>query len=320
MMNAFVYHSPSSLDGAVALLAEQWGKASVLAGGTDLLSLMKDGLETPQKVVNIKQITELNGLSVGDDAIKIGATATLAEIAGHSAIQKHLPALADAAAAIGGPQIRNQGTLGGSLCQRNRCWYFRSGVCPEVIEETRYAAIFPSGGAVYVHPSTLAPPLIAYGATVHVTGPGGARKVPVAGFFQVAQGDARETVLKANEIVTGVTVPVVGSTKSANYEVRERQSHDWPLVQAAVSVKVANDQVAAATIVLGHVGPVPVRAKDAEAALVGKRIDEAAAAAAGKAAADGAKPLSENGYKVTLVQVAVKRALLAAVGNCYWRS
>jgi xanthine dehydrogenase YagS FAD-binding subunit len=378
MINAFAYRSPKTVEAAVASLGRSWGETEVLAGGTDLLDLLKEGLAKPQTVVNIKEIADLHGIAVvsatgqpsgngaaaveseqvvyesrgirrllsrvfgrrnscaGDEVvlfasnghesaaagseIRIGATVTLEEIATHSAIRRHLPALADAAAIIGGAQIRNMGTLGGNLCQRNRCWYFRNGFAPEVKEENQYSAIFPMQGATYVHPSTLAPPLIAYGALAEVAGPNGRRKVPVDKLFQVADAaDKRETVLSANEIITAVFVPVA-ETKSADYQVRERQSHDWPLVQASVALSVDAGRVAKASIVLGHVAPVPLRSRDAEQAIAGKELTDSTAAQAGSAAAGGAKSQGQNGYKITLVQVAVKRALLAAIGNTYWRS
>lgn len=317
MMNSFAYESPTSVAAAVSELGTD---SRVLAGGTDILALMKDGVIAPKVLVNIKDIADLGGIKVTDGSIKIGATVTLNELAGHSAVQKHLPALADAAVVIGGPQIRNMGTMGGNLCQRNRDWYFRNNLDPEEKEETQYSAIFPMDGQIYVHPSTLAPPLIVYGATAEITGPDGKRSVPVEKLFQVASGDKMEVVLAPNEIVTAVLVPVSKGLESADYEVRERDSHDWPLIQAAVGVKQKDGKVTEARIVLGHVAPVPHRVKAAEQMLVGKELTEESAAAAGKAALEGAKPLGKNEYKVTLGQVAVKRALLAAVGNEYWRA
>ena len=321
MIQAFAYSSPSTLNQAIDSLSDAWGKVDLLAGGTDLLALMKEGIETPKTVVDIKRIAGLQGIDVVGSGIRIGATTTLDDLARHSVVRRHLPALAAAAAAIGGPQIRNRATIGGNLCQRPRDWYFRNGLFPEVRAETQYSAIFPEGEAIYVHPSTLAPPLIAYDAMVNVTGPDGDRSLPVAEFFQVSDlKEKRETVLAPNEVVTAVTVPVDDGCRSAEYEVRERQSHDWPLVQVAVCVALDGDKVDRAKVVLGHVGPTPIRSRAAEKALKGKTLTAAAAAAAGKAAAEGANPLGKNDYKVALTQVAVKRALLAAVGAEYWRS
>lgn len=324
MIRQFAYRSVNSLDDAVAALAPAWGKSAVLAGGTDLVNLMKEGLETPETVVNIKDIRQpasLHGIVVEDTVIKIGATTTLAEIAEHAAIGRHLPALADACAAIGGPQIRNMGTLGGSLCQRPRDWYFRNSIQSADRTENQYGAVIPIANMDYVHPSTTAPALIAYGAKVKRHAPGASTETKIEEFFQVSDLKAkRETTLKPNEIVTGVEIPVIYNLKSANYEIRERSSHDWPLVQAAVAVEVFDGKVKSARVVLGHVAPLPVLVKAAGDSLVGKELNEAAATAAGKLAAADAKPIGKAAYKVALIQVAVKRALLAAVGNAYWKS
>ncbi|MFO0945815.1 MAG: xanthine dehydrogenase family protein subunit M [Planctomycetota bacterium] len=319
MMSAFAYKAPHSLQNAVSDLDAEWGVTDILAGGTDLLALMKEGIETPKTVVSLKKIPGLAEIKVTDTGVEIGALATLDQIATHAGIAKHLPALSAAAEVIGGPQIRNMGTLGGNLCQRNRDWYFRNQLDPEVKAETQYAAIF-SDQATYVHPSTLAPPLIAYGATVEIAGPKGNKTLPVEKLFQVAVGGKRETVLAPNEIVTKVTIPVKAGVQSADYEVRERDSHDWPLVQASVALTSNGGKVTSASILLGHVGPLPVRATAAEKSLIGKAVTAETAAAAAKAAVAGAKPLEKNAYKVTLAEVAVKRALLAAVGNAYWRN
>lgn len=321
MIKAFAYKSPRTLDQALSSLGTEWGKVDVLAGGTDLLNLMKEGLASPETVVNIKGIEDLGGIQVGDDGVRIGAIVTLADVEAHAAIAKHLPALAEAVRVLGGPQIRNMGTLGGSLCQRRRDWYFRNGLDPREKLETQYSAIFPMDGAIYVHPSTTAPPLLAYGATVHVAGPSSrVRQIPIEEFFQVSKGEKRETVLAADEIVTSVMVPVESGLQSADYEVRERDSHDWPLVQASVVLKVSGGKVDRARVALGHVAPIPLRSKAAEEAIAGQEVNLETAAAAGKAAVQDAKPLGKNGYKVTLAEVAVKRALLAAVGNAYWRN
>lgn len=319
MIQAFSYRSPRTLEAAVAALAPEWGETAILAGGSDLLALMKDRLETPSVVVDVKKIPALGGIEVKEGRIRIGANATMAEIAAHGAIRKHLPALAKAAGDLGSVQIRNVATLGGNLCQRNRDWYFRNGLDPEVKEELQYSAIFPMQGQVYVHPSTLAPVLIAYGATVDVAGPKGVRSVPVDKFFQTSDSkEKREVAIAANEIVTQVLVPVA-DVKSAEIEIRERLSHDWPLVQAAAALTLDGDVVTKAAIVLGHVAPVPLRSAAAEKALIGRKVDAESAAAAGRAAAEGASPTPKNEYKTTLVQVAVKRAVLGAVGDEYWR-
>jgi xanthine dehydrogenase YagS FAD-binding subunit len=270
--------------------------------------------------------------------VTIGAGCTLAEIAEHADLQKAYPALSTAAGMVGGPQIRNMGTLGGNLCQRNRCWYFRDEEvlcllkggkhCYALDGENRYHAVFAQGHkCVIVHPSTLAPVLMALNARAEVLGPKGTRTVELAKFFKAPSGPGeREHVLAPNELVVSVSfagqVPgQVWRFGSASYEVRHKQSYDWPLVQAAVAVPHMDGKVQDAKIVLGHVAPTPIVADKAAKLLDGKSITEESAGAAGEAAAEGAKPLSQTGYKVKLIAVAVKRALLTATGKKkYWEA
>jgi xanthine dehydrogenase YagS FAD-binding subunit len=261
----------------------------------------------------------------------IGAGVTLAQLAGDPLVKKHLSALAMAADEIAGPQIRNMGTVGGSLCQRNRCWYFRDEASPCLLKggdkcfaldgENRYHAIFTKGHkCVIVNPSTIGPVLIALGASAEVVGPKGKRTIELEKFFKAPVGpNDREYVLDANEMLLSVNVPGVANLLSGHYEVRQKQSSDWPLVQAAVSFLKDGAKVTKVKVVLGHVGPVPLLSAEAAAAIDGKEVTEETAAAAGEAAVKDAKPLSQNAYKVRLLAVAVKRALLIAAGaKRYW--
>jgi len=332
-MKNFTYYRPQSADEAVGLLEAKWGTSELLAGGTDLLDLQKEYIAQPDKVVSLTDVKQLNAINKATDngPVFIGAGVKLAEIA--TALKSRFPAVADAAAQIGGPQIRNMGTLGGNLCQRNRCWYFRDEhtvcllkggkKCFATDGENRYHAIFTQGHpCVIVGPSTLAPPLIALGATAKVLGPKGTREVKVAEFFRAPKSaDEREHVLAPNEVLLGVSIPgqLAASFANASYEVRHKQSYDWPLVQAAVAFHIADGKAKDVKIVLGHVAPTPVIAEEAAKAVEGQPINEETAAKAGRAAAQGAKPLSQNAYKVKLVEVAVKRALLTAAGaKKYW--
>jgi len=329
-MKNFTYFQPKTTKEAVGLLDAKWGTTELLAGGTDLLDLQKEYIAQPDKVVSLTGIKELATIEAGNAGTKIGAGAKLSAIAEHAALKKLYPALTDAAGDVGGPQIQNMGTLGGNLCQRNRCWYFRDEhvncllkggtTCFALNGENQYHAIFTTGHkCVIVHPSTLAPGLIALGATAEVAGPKGSRTVELAKFFQAPTGPTqREHTLAANEIVVSVSIPAKGA-KNASYEVRHKQAYDWPLVQAAVAFNYEGGKASNVRIVLGHVAPTPHLSEAAAKALEGKAVDEATATAAGKAAAEGAKPLSQNAYKVKLVEVAVKRALLtAAGGKKYW--
>jgi xanthine dehydrogenase YagS FAD-binding subunit len=331
-MKNFTYYRPSTAEQAVGLLDAQWGTAELLAGGTDLHDLQKEYVAQPDKVISITGIGDLAGIKVEGDTVTIGAGTKLAEIAEHADLRKLFPGLTTPAGDIGGPQIRNMGTLGGNLCQRNRCWYFRDehvncllkggDKCFALDGENRYHAIFTQGHkCVIVNPSTLAPALIALGASAEVLGPKGKRTVPLAEFFRApVSASDREHALASNELVRSVTIPNKGQ-KNASYEVRHKQAYDWPLVQAAAAFKLDGGKASDVVIVLGHVAPTPHVAADAGRALDGKQVTEETAAAAGKAAAQGAKPLSQNAYKVQLVEIAVKRALLtAAEQKKYWEA
>ena len=320
-MQAFEYATPTTKEQAVQALGASWGETEVLAGGTDLLSLMKEYLSTPKRVVDIKGIKELHGIMPKAGGLSIGALVPLEELASSAAVKKHYPALVQAAEGVSSPQIRARGTVGGDLCQRPRCWYYRAGFGllaqedgkPLVPDgENRYHAIFGGGPAYFVNPSSLAPALIALGARLQLFGPRGAREVPVADFFLIPKSsDARETALKPNEILTEILLPPAAGP-NGTYEVRQRVMLDWPLVAAAVALKLEGKTVRAARVVLGHVAPIPWPSPEAEAALKGKAVTEEVAAQAGKAAVGKAQPLSGNRYKVQLARTAVKRAILEA--------
>jgi xanthine dehydrogenase YagS FAD-binding subunit len=333
-MKNFTFYRPKTAEDAVGLLDARWGTAELLAGGTDLIDLQKEYIAQPDKVVSISAIGDLSGIQEVGSSYVIGAGTKLAAIAEHPDLRKHFPALTTPAGIIGGPQIRNMGTLGGNLCQRNRCWYFRDEhvhcllkggeKCYALDGENRYHAVFTQGHkCVIVNPSTLAPALIALGATADILGPQGKRTIELAKFFYApSSGTEREHVLKPNEIVLRVTLPkpeTLGQSANASYEVRHKQAYDWPLVQAAVAFQNDGGRASKVNIVLGHVAPTPHIAQSAARALEGKEVTEETAAAAGKAAAEGAKPLAQNGYKIQLIAVAVKRALLTAAGRKkYW--
>ena len=322
-MQSFEYANPTSVQEAVALLGAQWGQADVLAGGTDLLSLMKEHLHTPKRVVNIKNIKELEGIQKTAAGLRIGALVTMDELAKNAEVRSAYKSLADAAAGIPSPQIRHMGTAAGDLCQRPRCWYYRQGMGllgmkdgKSLVQngENQYHAIFGGGPAYFVSASSLGPALVALGARVKLVSAAGSREVPVASFFVVPQNEtAREIALKPNELLTEIIVPALtGAVHSSTYELRQKEALDWPLVSASVVLHMRGATVASAKVVLGHVAPKPYEAAAAEKALVGKTITAETAEAAGKAAVADAQPLSQNAYKVTLARVAVKRALLEA--------
>ncbi|HWN41561.1 MAG TPA: xanthine dehydrogenase family protein subunit M [Thermoanaerobaculia bacterium] len=326
-MRPFEYASPTMLGQAVSLLASP-GSAP-LAGGSDLLALMKDGIETPGRLVNLKGIREprdLRGIRLDPKAgLKIGALVTIDELAADPALRFDYGALADAAGRVAGPQIRNVATVGGNLCQRPRCWYFRNGfgLLPMrdgksmVIEgDNRYHSILGNDGpAAFVTPSTIVPLLVALGTQVTIAGLNGERKVDLESFYRAPQKvGEREHDLAPGEIVTSITVAPAAGRKLASYEVRQRETLDWSLATASVTLEMDGRRVTKARVVLGQVAPIPWTSKEAEAVLQGQTLDRALAQKAGEAAVQGAKPLSRNRYKVQLARVAVQRALLAAAG------
>jgi xanthine dehydrogenase YagS FAD-binding subunit len=324
-MQAFEYASPTSLQAAVHLLAEAKGEAAVLAGGTDLLSLMKDRIVNPARVVDLQKLKELHDIEFKPGSgLRLGALVTFDELIENAEVRRYYPALVQAAEGVISPQIRSAGTVGGDLCQRPRCWYYRNGFGllatyqgkPLVPDgDNRYHAILGnSGPAYFVSPSSLGPALLALGAKVRLHGPGGARELEVEKFFVTPASESEsEHALKSNEILTEIAVPAADGMKMAVYEVRQKEALDWPLAAAAVVLSFEGDSVRRARVVLGHVAPVPWPSPEAEQALVGKTFIDELADEAGKAALSKATPLSKNGYKVQLARVAVKRALLRAV-------
>jgi xanthine dehydrogenase YagS FAD-binding subunit len=325
-MRPFEYVSPANTRQAASLLSATWGETEILAGGTDLLALMKEDVVTPRRLINIKNIEDLRGVNASAQGLRIGALSTLGELAEDAHVRSSHPALADALHEAASPQIRNMATLGGNLCQRPRCWYFRNGLglLPKdesgkdlvIAGDNRYHAILGNdGSAKFVSPSTIVPVLIAYDAKIRLEGPKGKREIALEKFYVIPKsGGEREHDLRPNEVLTEILVPPAEGWKVAHYEIRQKAAFDWPLAVAAVALQTDGSSVRAARVVLGHVAPVLWISPEAEAALKGQAIDENSAQKAGLAAVSMAKPLSQNAYKVQLATVAVKRAILRAGG------
>jgi xanthine dehydrogenase YagS FAD-binding subunit len=300
----------------------------VKAGGIDLLDLMKEGLLAPKMLVSLRDVPGLDSI-VRDQAggLRIGAMVTLASLAANPLVQQHCGALADAARSSASPQIRNAATLGGNLLQRPRCWYFRAaeyhclrkggGHCFAIHGENQHHAIFDNRSCAIVHPSTAATALVALGAKVELAhADGSLRQVLLEAFFIAPDQDLqRENDLKPQEILTAILIPPLpAGARMAHLKLGEKQSFDWPLADVAVVLGLAPDGVCkSASIILGAAAPTPHRAKAAEGALIGKRIDETSARAAGLAAIAEATPLAKNAYKLPLFETLVSRALLKAV-------
>ena len=326
-MRPFEYVSPETSKQAVSLLGAAWGPTAILAGGTDLLALMKEDVIAPKRLVNIKSVKDLGGVTSTAQGLRIGALTTLGQLADDSNVKKSYPALAEALIEAASPQIRNMATIGGNLCQRPRCWYFRGGMGllpkdeagKDVINigDNRYHAILGNKGpAKFVSPSTIAPVLIAYNAQVRIEGPKGKRELPLEKFFITPKtASEREHDLRPNEIVTEIGLPSAAGWRVAHYEIRQKAAFDWPLAVAAVALKGTTASVDSARIVLGYVAPVPWMSPEAERALAGKSVSDETAKVASEAALAAATPLSHNAYKVQLARVALKRAILKAAGG-----
>jgi xanthine dehydrogenase YagS FAD-binding subunit len=328
-MKAFEYVGATSVDQAVKALT---AGAAPLSGGTDLINRMKDYVTSPERVVYLNDVKELAGIS-GDAAsgVTILAGTRLADILASETVKAAYPALWQTTGEVATPQIRNMATLGGNLMQHPRCWYYRSGfgLVPKSGDgknmlregDNRYAAIFMTDGdALYAHPSSLAIPLIALGAKATLVGPEGERTVAVEDLYKVPTSNSDSPfTAKAGELLKSVTIPAA-SGKNASYEARHKQAHDWPLVLASVSLTFSGETVSDARVVVYGVAPVPWRSKAAEEAIKQKVITVESARAAGDAAAAGAKPLSMNGYKVSMLKTVVTRALCTAVGKKYWEA
>jgi xanthine dehydrogenase YagS FAD-binding subunit len=288
---------------------------------------MKEDVVAPKRLVNIKDIKELSGVNPDGSGLRIGALTTLVEVAENTSVKEKYPALAEAVQEAASPQIRNMATLGGNLCQRPRCWYFRNGLglLPKdesgkdlvPAGENRYHAILGNSGvAKFVSPSTIVPVLIAYGAKVRLEGPKGKRELPLEKFYVIPKTEKdREHDLLPNELVTEITLPSAEGWKVAHYEIRQKAAFDWPLAVAAVALQGDASNVQAARVVLGHVAPTPWVSPEAAAALKGQKVSEETAKKVADAALNNAKPLSQNAYKVQLARVAVKRAILKAAGG-----
>lgn len=322
-MRPFAYSSPQTLADAVALLAPGDG-ARPLAGGTDLLPLMKSDLLAPERLVDIKRLAELDDrIEDGPEGITIGALATLAELAADPLILARYPALAEAAEIAASPQLRNMATIGGNLLQRPRCWYFRDprihcwlkggDECPAREGENQRHALFDVSPCVAVHPSDPAVALLALDAAVRLRGPRGEREVPLDEFFAPPMDERRtETVIADDELIAAIRIPPLPAvTRSTYLKAMERKVWAFALVSVAAVVRMEGSQIAAARIALGGVAPMPWRAEAAERVLTGAELNDNVIAQAVTAALDGARPLAHNGYKIPLARALVRRALSA---------
>lgn len=326
-MKNFAYTRAGSPSEALEQLAVPGRTTDLLGAGIDLLDLLKEGLATPDVLVSLAELEELRAIDVpASGMISIGARATVAEVAAHAGLGAVCAALVQAASETATPQVRTRATVGGNLLQRPRCWYFRrlelqclrkgGAFCLAVGGENRDHAILGGGPCWYIHPSSLAVPLVALDASLRILGASGVRDVPVGEFFVPPAEDAtREHRLEPGELLEAILIPVPsGADVSAHCRLTEKQSHDWPMAEAAVRVRVEGGVVSECRLVLGAVAPIPWRAREAETYLVGKPATGDSFRAAAELALVGAYPLSDNAYKVDVAKVALESALREAFG------
>ena len=324
-MRSFEYESPATLDEVVALLGRD-GDSAVrpLAGGTDLLTLMKADIAAPGRLVNIKRLPDLpRGIEEGEQGLSLGALTTLTEIETHPVIRERYPLLAEAAEVAATPQLRNMATLGGNLLQRPRCWYFRNPrfycwlkggeECQARDGENQQHALFGGAPCVAVHPSDLAPALVTLDAEVRLRGQGGERMLPIAELFAVPDEERRtETLVGNDELVLSVRLPAPPAGMRSTYlKAMDRKVWAFALVSLAALVRLAPDgrRIEEARLTLGGVAPIPWRLPAAEQALAGAEVSEELFARVADVALSDAEPLEHNGYKVPLAKALVRRAL-----------
>jgi xanthine dehydrogenase YagS FAD-binding subunit len=329
-MQPFQLIVPTSWDQAAKSLGPAWEGPRARGAGVDLFDLIKEGVTAPTALVNLRSVKrEIQPVSLSADGktLMIDALATLSQIAAHELILRHATVLSEAASDAATPNIRNIATVAGNLCQSPRCWYYRDKDtvctrkggegCPALTGENKYHAIFGGGACPVVHPSNLAPAMVAVGAVFSITGAKASREVAAADFFtRPATGPIRENTLAPDELITAVKVPVNASRRATSMELREKQSFDWATVAVAGSCEMDGKRAGKSPrIVLASVAPTPWVCTKAQEFIAGKILDEATAAKAGELAVEGAKPMSQNGYKVRQASVLVKRALLRLAGD-----
>jgi len=324
-MREFAYTSAGSVDEVIRLLGTDGdGTIRPLAGGTDLLTLMKGEIASPERLVDIKRATGLdNSIQETKDGLVVGALATLAAIETNPRIKERYPALAEAAAIAATPQLRNMATLGGNLLQRPRCWYFRNAAipcwlkggdtCPAHDGENRLHALFGGGPCVAVHPSDPATALLALDASVRLRGAAGERTVPLADFFTLPTDDHQvETIIHPDDVLLDVRVPAwMAGMRSTYLKAMDRKVWAFALVAVAAAIRVEDGRIANARVVLGGVAPIPWRCRNAERTLIGAAPDAGLFDRAADAALDDAAPLQHNAYKIPLARTLVRRAIAA---------
>ncbi len=322
-MKKFDWAEPQNINQAMVLLAKGNGRVALMAGGTDLLTEIKEGVAEPDLVIDLKAVPGLSYIKREKDGVHIGATTTVAELAAHSVIRQEYLGLHQAAMAVGTPQLRNVGTVGGNLCQRPRCWYYRDAQivcrkkggsqCFAFRGRNKYHAIFGGGMCYIVYPSDLAPALISMDAQAVIASSRGERRILLEDFYALpSQNVRRENVLGQDEVLREIHLPLAKQEEKSTYvKLKERGAWDFALVSAAARGTVSGKRLGQVRIVLGGVAPVPWRPGKAEAAVNGKTLGPSLIREAARDALQDARPLQENGYKIRLVEAALGQALAA---------
>jgi xanthine dehydrogenase YagS FAD-binding subunit len=321
MLPNFQYVQAKSIKDALKHLASQ--QSVVHAGGTDLLCCLRDRVFGAEKIVSISRIKPLRGiLETPDGGLRIGALTTITEVAESPLVKRLYPGLAQGASEVASPQLRNQGTLGGNLCQKPRCWYYRGEFhclrkggdqCYAVAGENHFHCIFGGELCFIVHPSDTAPPLVALEASVKIEGPGVSRTIPVETFHMPpGQDPRRETVLEPGEILTQIIIPPpLPGLRSSYRKVRSRRAWDFALAGMSTAIQVEGREVMHARVVFSGVAPLPWRSREVEETILGKTLDENTILKAADAAVKRAEPMEKNSYKVPLLKGVVKEELIA---------
>jgi len=317
----FEYFEPQTVEEACSILSENRDNSKVIAGGTDLLRLIKNWITRPESLINIKYISGLDSITESADGLDIGPLVTLKEIESSPVIKEKYPLLSEAARSVASPNIRNMGTIGGNLCQDVQCWYFRKSpmvgkpfickrkggkVCHAVTGDNRYHAIMGGNGCFAASPSDMATAITAFSATLNIVGPDGKRTIPMEAFY-TTMGNK----LEPDEIICEIHLPLAGpETKQWFYKMRERNTINFAMSSVASVINLESDIIKDARIVLGGVAPFPFRAVKAEEAVKGQQLNQATADSAAEEAVSGAKPLSMNAHKLAMVKALVKRSIL----------
>ncbi len=327
-MKAFKMARPRTLDAALSVAAEgESNESRILAGGTDLIGEIKEGIQAPEMLINLKTVPGLAGIRSTDRGLVIGALTKLVDLQEHPSIAAGYPALVTTIRKTATPQIRNTGTVGGNLCQRPRCWYYRNKdyaclkkggeLCYAREGENEFHAIFDNATCNIIHPSNLAPVLIAYGALVEIADKNGRTTLPVEDFFVSPEEDISvENMLEKGQVLTSIILPEGSANPMSAYvEAREKQSYDWAICGATAAFRMDGKKVKEARIVLSAVAPTPVRREDLEEMVTGKRVTDDLIDAVCETAVEDATPLRDNAYKLILIQAVLRRAIRQALGR-----